>query len=62
VLVAALDPLDRRQLAEALDLLARRLRADGLQPTAAVRALRVAWADSRRQNLRWWAASAMMTW
>src|SRR5688572_9641364 len=40
MLVAALDEYDRRQLALALDLLARRLRADGFQPTRTIAAMR----------------------
>lgn len=35
-----LSPVDRAQLALALDLLARRLRSDGLQPSAALRSMR----------------------
>jgi excisionase family DNA binding protein len=52
MLVAALTDQDRRQLALALDLLARRLRADGLKPTSTLGTMRetLAATDSTRQG------------
>lgn len=50
IVFGVLDERDRRQLAAAIDMVARRLRTDGMQPTPTIRQLRelLAAADTNR--------------